>query len=547
MINTNSKINFEVRELTTNYFSIDTLTDFEYWVVLLTNKAIQEGKDFNQVVTEFVGEENDLCLLITKRFETLFQGSPENIDDFKEQAKEMEELTVTLKPSIDTMKIPYLKELDLYLFNNELRDLDYIKEIIKEQYNTRDKKFRNTIEKITDEIVAENIDVEIAEDFSEFNILNIKSCKNCSIISSIIEKVKETASSKISFDIKLISNDLLEYNEDYKIPDRHYGEKSPYQQMLNIDSYEENSILEFDFTNEGRYLVTNFVNYKGVPLVKENTYSISEFKDSDKYIKFIDTLSHFYSELNKKYVEWFIKNATTKEELMFIKDNNAYALNKKSSFDKLKLMIDTDVNIINDELIVKTELIDVYIKTDPMLLYTFLKTFYPESSFNDVASNKKNEILYNVYKEDSSILTKQHLNEIESIIKDSNLAFEYLNNEIKGFSELRSDIKDGLDKIKKTLKDETLNQEYVSPLTDKEVQLGVYKRIANFFVHIGDNDKSYKKDDKAVKEYNSKLINLKRDWRLYKKQGYLDHIDDDYLIILKGIVNEVKKTLKGIN
>ncbi len=546
MIRTNSKLEFEVREFTINYFIRDSLTDFEYWVILLTNHAIQKRKSFEDVVKEFVGEDNDLSLLITKRFETLFKGKPDRIREFKEQAKEMEELTITLKPSIATMELYYLKELDLYLMEEQLITLNEVERTIEEEYSTKKKKFNNVIENKTDKTKSINVDVEISNNFKTFNIFNIEGCKNANIISIITEEMKEASLNKLSFDIDKITNKMRKYDEDYKVIDRHFGDKSPLHQILGINTFDNSKVLEFDFSGKGRYVVTDFAIYQGVPLIKEEVYEASEFKKLETYAGYINILSVSYSDLSKKYIEWFIANSDTAKELTFIKETNAYAVNKKESFNKIKTMLDVGVNIINDEIIVKTELIDKYIKEDPILIYKYLTTFYKKKSFVDVTVEKKNEILYNVYNSDSSILLKQDLKEIEDIIKESNLAFEYINKEINGFSSLRSDIKEGLDRIKDILKDETLDDEYISKLTDKEVQLNMYKRIANFFVHIGDNDKSYKKDDKAVKEYNSKLINLKRDWRLFKKQGYLDHIDDEYLIILKGIVNEVKKALKDV-
>ncbi len=227
--------------------------------------------------------------------------------------------------------------------------------------------------------------------------------------------------------------------------------------------------------------------------------------------------------------------------MQLAKELNLFTINKKIAISKISEMINFNVNLITDEYVAKTEMIDTHINSEQIKLYKYLCLFYGDNKFDNIKDKRKNEILYSVFQKDSSILTKEDYKYISKIISESDYIKDKINEKINSISAMRSSIKDSIDRIESYIKIDTLNDSELEKITKLKSTLDKFKKITNFFVHIRDKeDNKYKKDISITKEYNSNFLDLKNDIKNFdSNSSFIDSMSEKYINLLVNLELEI--------
>lgn len=545
MINLNADFNFNKHEFKIDYYEIESITDFEYLIILMTLETQNTNKNLEEIIEKFTKEDNDLKLIIERRFEKIFSTKIDNFNDIIEDAIKMELETKRLIPSVTNMTLHYLPEVQKYLFENKFITEKDVMEIIQNKYNTNKTMFKQTNLIISDEDKKISIPSIIYDDFSRIDILNLEKIKNEELIKVLIEKISKDTEEYFD-DSQLLIREMNKLEEDFLVIKRFYGAKSTKIEISKFDNLISNSILEFDFNYNGRYVVSEFAKFKGLTLVKEATYSFEEFRKKENYKKFIDYLKDCSDEISDKFFEKFIENVNTEEEIEFIKDSSLYQKNKIASFNLINKMNDFNINIISDDLIALTEFFDFHMNSNPYLIYDYIQKFYKKSWKKEVAPKKVNDLLINIYNNDSKKLTDEDRATIEELISNSNLIKDSIDQGLKDIASMRSDIKNKIEALESDidkLSDEEI--ESVEIINDIISNLNNFKRITNFIVHIKDPEgKEYKKDIKIAKSFDPTLIELKKKLLLASKDEFLyNDFDGSYIESLRKLKKAIMDVL----
>ncbi len=546
MLNVKTKLNFNKHEFVINYFEVETVTDFEYFIILLVNKAINENIDLEKLILEFTKGESDLALLIRKRFEVLFKVETDKYKEIEKMAKEMEELTRTLRPAIKKVMVPFYEEFNKYLFDEQWIEKQQLESIFEDKYSNNDYVFdKISINLIEDELI-QRIDFKLNDDFETIDTLNLKNIHNDVTINKIKKELVEEAQEFLSFKVsEIMTIDKRKDNLDFI--NRNFGDKSQYIELFPFNKQLEQKTLEYDFGSDKKFILTEFIKYKGIPLIETKRFSYDKLREPedimDKLLELVKTKS---DSLSKRFLEDFLINAKTKNELLVVKDTNLYSLNTRKSFNKINLMIETDVNIINDESIVFNEMFS-YLKEDmPLQLYEYLNKFYGKDRFNGLTDKQKVSLIYYVYNNDSSVLNKVDNKFINDLLMSENLMANEIRSKILEISSLRSDIDKMRDWVSEQIKG--LPEESTKRLGEfslRKEKLDLFKRVANYCVHLRDIGKSFEKDHKAVKQYSPILVEIRNDLLDFEKNGYLNkEWDRNQISELVKINKEIKEALK---
>ncbi len=132
MIETKIKLKLSEHNFSIKYFEIDSISDIEYFIVLLVNKAADSKKELSEIIKNFTKEDNDLKLIIEKKFEKLFNKNIEEYKEIIEQAKAMKEETKKLIPSKENKTYLFDENLGLYLYDSEYKNEEFIKSKLEE-------------------------------------------------------------------------------------------------------------------------------------------------------------------------------------------------------------------------------------------------------------------------------------------------------------------------------------------------------------------------------------------------------------------------------
>lgn len=219
-------------------------------------------------------------------------------------------------------------------------------------------------------------------------------------------------------------------------------------------------------------------------------------------------------------------------------------------FDQINTMIDFDVNMINDELIVKTKFVDHHINSNKVDLYKFLLKFYEDDKFEDISEKKVYDILYATYKGDSSLLTKEDYSLIENRIKEFNLINNSIEDKVSELASLRGIIKseqDRIEKFKSTL-DKSTREDLFNETDEIIKKLKVIRKQGNFFVHLKESGDKYKDDLKDMKKVNKLFGSLKEDIKKANSSDSVSEImNEEYIDILSDMLNSFQVTIKKAN
>lgn len=546
MIMVKTKLNLTKYDFVINYFENESITDFEYLIILMTNEAIDKKIELSTLIKDFTKGENDVKLLIEKRFKSLFKTTVDKFKDISVQAKKMESETKRLVPAKENVEILYEPNLKLFLHNKEFKNERQLKkELSYKIESNKNLTFNNVVAHEGEEVTVETFDIELSPKFDKFNILNLEKQKNQEILDVTIKTLKEETEKYIEFD----SNDIIslpKYDESYGQILRSYGSKTRYANLVGFDEFWNESILEFDYSGIGFFVMSIFKKWNEVVLVNEIKYNIDDFKSNKSY--YDDFLEYFENNSDKipvKFQELFLEKVSTKKEMKLAEEINLFTINKKIAISKISEMIKFNINLITDEYVAKNELVDYHISNNQIELYKYLDNFYGKNKFVDIGEKRKKEILYSVFKSDSSILTKLDHKEISSMVKDSDYIKEKIIDTIAAISSLRSPIKESIDNIESHLKNDDLSSDEFISATELKSSLDNFRRITNFFVHIRDKEgKDYKKDIKAAKEYNEKFIDLRSDIKNFYNETLVESLSEKYIDILKELEMDMNGFLK---
>ncbi len=192
MITVKTKLNFHKYDFTINYYENQSITDFEFLIILMISEAVEKNVNLLSVITEFTKGENDIKLLIEKRFQSLFKTTIDNYKTIVHQAKEMETQTKKLVPVKKNVEILYEPNLKLFFYNNEFKDENQIKNDLSiEILNNKNLTFNNIDISKLDKTIIEWVDIQLSSNFDKFNILNLSNQTNKTILKYSIESLKE--------------------------------------------------------------------------------------------------------------------------------------------------------------------------------------------------------------------------------------------------------------------------------------------------------------------------------------------------------------------
>lgn len=553
MINLNTKLKFDKHKFNIDYYEVDTITDFEYLIILLTIDAFEKNITLEKSIETFTKGENDLKLIMVKRFESLFKTKIGSFKTIIDQAKSMAEETKKLNPAKTFEEIYYAPHLSLYLHDNKLISRSEIETKLIEPYkNNLQFVFNNiSLEPLSTEAYA-SLDFELGEKLDSFNVLNLSNQNSEEILKTLKATLKERSENYIDFnwvDRKVVN--VL--SDKYKVLNRKYGIGSSLTQVGEFNSIYDGTLLEYDFSGEGRFIITEFVEYEDIPFIIDNELDYSNFKESIHYNKLLDLFKNIEYNPGDALIKVFINHSNTKEEFEIIKSKNWYMLDEKRVFDYIHLMTRFNINLINDDFIVKSKFIDHHFNSNKVELYKFLLNFYGDDKFEDVSRVKVSEILYSVYKKDSSILTKKDYDQIEWELKEYNVVNETTKGIVKNIASMRSSITKEIERLEGIAKSADVDESYdeiVEKANEDLKDIRPFKRIANFFVHITDpENKKYESDLRAIKKENKLFLNLKKD--LTKNQNLefsTEKLNEDYIPLLEemeqkfiDIINKTKK------
>lgn len=549
MINLNTKLKFQKHKFNIDYYEVDSITDFEYLIILLTIDANDKKITLDENLKSFTNGDNDLKLLMEQRFESMFKTKVDSFLSVIDQAKSMVEETKKLNPAKSHEEIYYAPHLDLYLHNNKLISKSETEKELRKPYKENSSYVFNkmSVDDVDTEAYA-SLDFSLSEKLDSFNVLNLENQNSKEVIDSLKESLRVRTDEFIDFDHKEFKS-IRKLTDDHKVLTRKYGKSSNLTQIGEFESIDKDSLLEYDYSNDGKFILSEFINFGKITFVIENKYSFSEFRETKQYSKLLDLLINNGNDLGDAIIKEFIKNSNSLEEFEIIKNNNWYKLDEKRIFDNISIMNDLNINLINDELIVKSKFVDHHFNTNKVELYKFLLNFYKKDRFKDMAETKVLEILYSVYKKDSSLLNKNDYKMIESKLKEFNLVNETIERIINDIASMRSAVNSEIERlegISKSINIEDSSTDILDSINSTLEKMRTLKRFGNFFVHIRDaEDKSYEKDMRAIKKENKLFIKLKSD--LIKNQNIEfapENLNEEYIPLLENMQARFSDTIK---
>lgn len=549
MINIKSKIKFEKHNFDIFYYDVESVTNFEYLIVVMAIEAIEKKKLLSKVIEEFTDGANDLQLLLIKRFESMFEVSVEDFKLVEDQIKAMDKETKKLIPAKASNQLLYEPNLNLYLLgDSKLVDLEQIKASLAKPYSdVNNYVFNKIVCERTDINEDKTLDFELDNDLKSFSLLNLVDNDNQIILKELIDNLIIKSNDLINFEYDEF-NIVKDINASLSTLSRKYGTGSAFIQLSRYDDVIPNSILEFDLTHNGKFILTEFYEYMNVPLIKENIFTFEEFRNNNLYNKLLNILRNKETEIDDTFKRQFLLNVNIKEEFELVREMNWYTFDEKFTFNQIDKMIKFKINMINDDIVIKNKFVNQHVVDNQVKLYEFLTTFFGEENFKDISEKKVLDILYWTFKKDSSKLLKKDYKKIEEAIKKFNLVNESISEKVKSISSMRSEINSEIDRLndlKSKIDNDLESNEYFEECCELLDEISPLKRLGNFFVHILDSEeKSYANDIKAIKKYNKLFIDLKTDYRKYFKLEFSNEsMNPEYINILNELEKKFVDTL----
>ena len=542
MLETKIKLELLEHNFSIKYFEIDSISDIEYFVVLLVNRAADSKKELSEIVKNFTKEDNDLKLIIEKKFEKLFNKNIEEYKEILKQAKAMKEETKKLIPSKENRTYLFDNNLGLYLYDSEYKDENFIMAKLEEYISENKNWMFDQIDiEQTSKIKAVDIEVSISNELTKVNLAGLEDVQNKETVDNVINNLSNETIKFVNFDPSNVEI-FSKIPADYKLVDRNFNEDSKFTLLSDINDLEDSLIMEYDL-GSSKYILSKFASTKNILFYLEKKYDRDELLNNFNVNDIIKVLEDNFEEIPNKYISDLIRNSKTKEELSFIREKGLYQVDKKASFLITEVMINEEINIITDDVVVKGEMFDQLSINNQLQLYRYLNIFYNDDKFDDISDKKKNNLLLSVFNIESTSLSKKDYEYTSELIKNTENIKQTLKDLIMDIASMRPDLTKKRDAIQNEI--ETLDSSDVEKseeLIKLEQKISDFRRITNFFVHIYDGQsKKYKKDEKVVKDLNPKLMDLRQEVNKGNTNNIVDfEIYGEYILILDNIKSKIK-------
>lgn len=559
MINIKKGINFQKYEFDIFYYEKETFSDFEYLILTMTIQAFDKKIELLDLIDKFTKGENDIKVLLVRKFKSIFKVDINSFRQIEDLARKMLKEEQKLKDVHAIKNVPFNNDLELFFLKNEFLNEKEMIKILSLPYK-KNKSYvyvKTTVKKLeigeinnkrkSEEEIEKKIDIDfqLNLNFETFNVLNLNNIKNKNIINELKEILLKKSNDFISFKHENFKS-IKEIDNSFKTITRKYGVGSNYSQLGEYGSIIKNTMVEYYSINK-EIISTLFFEYKKIPFIQENIISYEKFKTQAEFNELLKLLENSNFKFSNSFEREFIRNANTLEEFNIIKNKNWYQLDEKYIYNLIPEMIKFRVNLINDEFVVKTKFVNHHFHTNKIELYSFLNCFFPKEEFKDISETKKIEILYDVYKKNSSLLNKEHHKFIEEKIKNYNFINETINKKISSISAMRGEINseiERLEKIKKSLNVEEEKISYVEKISKIMERNCLFKKYGNFFTHIKES-KEFKGDIREIKNYNELFLNLKKDiLKNPNKEFGPEPLNDKYIDILTKLEKDFIDTIK---
>ena len=542
-------ITLNKKEIEIQYFKLEQMNEFNYLIVLLANKALEKKGNFDVLLKEFTKGNNDLYLILKKRFKENFKV---NVNEFIKVKDKIELSMKTTKKAInkeDQIEIYWWKELNLYFYENKFLSETEIKEIYSRKYNTENIELIN-IEIINDKNrknKIEKFDFILNDELTKFNLLNIRDNINNKIINELIENIANKSYEFLPENNKFPT--IENWNPKLKQLARNYEEnKGNYIEIINLEEklIKENLKIEMNILKGNvSIIINNFSIYKKIPFVEEEEFSFDDFRSNNLYQKILILMDKKKKLFNESFYKYLIKYATTIEEFILIKEYIGYKYNKDGAIKKINLMIENDIDIINDENFIEFEMFERMIKSEFINYYKYLNHFH-RKIINKIPENKKISLLNEIYLKNNKSLNKIDEKWIIDFRSDRQNIFDQIRNKISNFTTERGwiqEINEKLTKIKKDVDDKNFSENI-----EIQKKINNIRNLVNISAHFTEKEKKKNKiDDYIIKHFNNILL-IKEKFLKAKidvvANNKLNYEDLNFLDSIKEYINKTKKEIE---